>query len=371
MSKDYMSTLKEADNLAQIYLEKGADSVSYGEFSGFEVVMDLYFQARYDGNEMPETIIHCAEFRTKDILQILSEEKRFVKDALQKLNEDTYPHISAISSRYISFRNLMDEAIEHAAMENKKTLIEKRNELFTTIENELRGYEERTGREFTSKLEKVDKMAKNFFDIEINAETDSLKHGNSNGINALVRYYADLGEFTYPGSDEELQYNCHYIEIFIKHIFKILETEPAVAISIKNKLIESCFALLDSSIEYKKIDVNSKAKFIKKRKEYLDIINNEFRKHKDEKIGCYIATAVYGSYDCPQVWTLRRYRDNLLRKSLIGRQSIRVYYTISPILVKMFGKTKWFNCLWLLILNKLVQKLHDWGYMDTPYTDSK
>ena len=25
--------------------------------------------------------------------------------------------------------------------------------------------------------------------------------------------------------------------------------------------------------------------------------------------GCYVATAVYGSYDCPEVWVLRRYRD--------------------------------------------------------------
>ena len=24
---------------------------------------------------------------------------------------------------------------------------------------------------------------------------------------------------------------------------------------------------------------------------------------------CYVATAVYGSYDCPEVWTLRRFRD--------------------------------------------------------------
>ena len=28
--------------------------------------------------------------------------------------------------------------------------------------------------------------------------------------------------------------------------------------------------------------------------------------------GCYVATAVYGSYDCPEVWTLRRYRDYTL-----------------------------------------------------------
>ena len=31
--------------------------------------------------------------------------------------------------------------------------------------------------------------------------------------------------------------------------------------------------------------------------------------------GCYVATAVYGSYDCPQVWTLRRYRDDTLAET--------------------------------------------------------
>ena len=32
--------------------------------------------------------------------------------------------------------------------------------------------------------------------------------------------------------------------------------------------------------------------------------------------GCYIATCVYGSYDCPEVWTLRRFRvDITVRRS--------------------------------------------------------
>ena len=35
----------------------------------------------------------------------------------------------------------------------------------------------------------------------------------------------------------------------------------------------------------------------------------------EKKSGCYIATAVYGSYDCPQVWTLRRYRDYTLAET--------------------------------------------------------
>ena len=53
--------------------------------------------------------------------------------------------------------------------------------------------------------------------------------------------------------------------------------------------------------------------------------------------GCYVATCVYGSYDCPQVWTLRRFRDNMLAESRPGRAFIRVYYAVSPTLVKWFG----------------------------------
>lgn len=41
--------------------------------------------------------------------------------------------------------------------------------------------------------------------------------------------------------------------------------------------------------------------------------------------GCYIATCVYGSYDCPQVWTLRRFRDYTLDETWYGRLFIRCY----------------------------------------------
>lgn len=53
---------------------------------------------------------------------------------------------------------------------------------------------------------------------------------------------------------------------------------------------------------------------------------------------CYIATCVYGSYDCPEVWVLRRFRDNKLSKRYLGRAFIRGYYALSPTFVKWFGK---------------------------------
>lgn len=63
----------------------------------------------------------------------------------------------------------------------------------------------------------------------------------------------------------------------------------------------------------------------------------------DDSGPCYVATAVYGSYDCPQVWTLRRYRDYTLAETWYGRAFIRTYYAISPTLVKWFGHTEWFK----------------------------
>ena len=91
---------------------------------------------------------------------------------------------------------------------------------------------------------------------------------------------------------------------------------------------------------------------------------------KVEKIkGCYVATAVYGSYDCPQVWALRRYRDDYLSAHWFGRAFIKLYYTLSPTAVALFGKTKWFNKVWRGILDRKVRKLKAKGYQDTPYND--
>ncbi len=88
-----------------------------------------------------------------------------------------------------------------------------------------------------------------------------------------------------------------------------------------------------------------------------------------QKQGCYIASCVYGSYDCPQVWILRRYRDNCLNKHFIGRFFISFYYTVSPILVSLFGKTRLFKGVFSFLLDKKIAKLQKEGFSDTPYND--
>lgn len=85
--------------------------------------------------------------------------------------------------------------------------------------------------------------------------------------------------------------------------------------------------------------------------------------------GCYVATCVYGSYDCPEVWTLRRFRDLCLATTWYGRAFIRFYYAVSPTIVRLFGKTRIFKAFWRCKLDKIVLKLKEKGYADTRYED--
>ena len=98
--------------------------------------------------------------------------------------------------------------------------------------------------------------------------------------------------------------------------------------------------------------------------DFMDSLrNSEARMHGvDQKQpnneGCYIATCVYGSYDAPEVLILRHFRDNKLKKHALGRAFIKVYYAISPKLVKVFGKTSLFQIVNRNILDRFIHYLN-------------
>lgn len=73
--------------------------------------------------------------------------------------------------------------------------------------------------------------------------------------------------------------------------------------------------------------------------------------------GCYIATAVYGSYDSPSVLTLRRYRDETLERSAVGRILVRGYYLVSPPLARYFAVDSLLSRATRLILDAIVGRL--------------
>lgn len=49
--------------------------------------------------------------------------------------------------------------------------------------------------------------------------------------------------------------------------------------------------------------------------------------------GCFIATAVYGDADHPDVRLLRKFRDEVLLSSVFGRATVHLYYFVSPTMV--------------------------------------
>ena len=99
------------------------------------------------------------------------------------------------------------------------------------------------------------------------------------------------------------------------------------------------------------------------------IVTNIPQQPVKKKNGCYVATCVYGSYDCPEVWVLRRYRDNTLAQNFLGRTFIKIYYALSPSLVKLFGNQNWFVYVCKSTLDNIVNKLQNKGIENTPYND--
>jgi len=77
-----------------------------------------------------------------------------------------------------------------------------------------------------------------------------------------------------------------------------------------------------------------------------------------KKEGCYVATMVYGSYDCNEVMVLRNYRDSVLKQYTIGRLFISIYYSLSPYFVKIFKKSNLVNTLIRRILDMIIKKLN-------------
>ena len=76
-----------------------------------------------------------------------------------------------------------------------------------------------------------------------------------------------------------------------------------------------------------------------------------------KKEGCFIATAVYGDYNHEKVLVLRKYRDENLSKSLLGRTIISFYYFTSPPLSKYF-KQGLVRELTKLTLDKIIKQLN-------------
>ena len=73
--------------------------------------------------------------------------------------------------------------------------------------------------------------------------------------------------------------------------------------------------------------------------------------------GCYIATAIYGSYDVPEVILFRKFRDLYLDKRRWGRRFVEFYYNNSPRIAKRLSDRKTAIKFMRIIFDKILIKV--------------
>lgn len=85
---------------------------------------------------------------------------------------------------------------------------------------------------------------------------------------------------------------------------------------------------------------------------------------KDKYGGCYIATAVYGSYDAKEVVKLRKFRDDFLDKKYWGQKFIEIYYRFSPKIADKMRNKYFFNGIIKFVLDNTLLKIVDFIISD-------
>lgn len=80
---------------------------------------------------------------------------------------------------------------------------------------------------------------------------------------------------------------------------------------------------------------------LKESKEYVDKLCQENGIVSPiGKGGCFIATACYGDYDSLEVLLLRKFRDEKLLTTRMGKAFVNFYYQLSPYMAKRIEKSE-------------------------------
>jgi hypothetical protein len=120
--------------------------------------------------------------------------------------------------------------------------------------------------------------------------------------------------------------------------------------------VQICFInKTDKQIENEVARIRADRKNAKRKAE--NITRAASNKSTAKKSGCYIATAVYGDYNAPQVAALRHYRDAVLLKTIAGRIIVKLYYSISPGIAAWLTSTVMFNATVRMVLDQVVMRI--------------
>ena len=77
----------------------------------------------------------------------------------------------------------------------------------------------------------------------------------------------------------------------------------------------------------------------------------------EKKSGCFIATATYGSPLSKEVIVLKKWRDQTLLNTSIGRNFVKYYYIFSPTIANYIRKSNFLKMIMLYILKPIIKLL--------------
>lgn len=228
-------------------------------------------------------------------------------------------------------------------------------------------------REYVRLIEIAKDASSEFFDSVQQTGNIRMLENDSEIVDLYFKAFDVATEASREEADFYFQITCHFLYktlllIHSEEFAKEMRGRKTITVKEFNALCQPWMDYIDEAIEQ---NDRNKEQYEAEKAANVEEVKTELQKvgitvHAG---GCYIATAVYGSYDCPQVWTLRRYRDGVLANNLFGRIFIKIYYSISPALVKWFGNKPWFIRLCRSPLDVIVHNLHGKGYADVPYND--
>lgn len=84
--------------------------------------------------------------------------------------------------------------------------------------------------------------------------------------------------------------------------------------------------------KHEKTAISKMAEAAREKGEAEHQLFNHQAKQRDKR--CYIASYVYG-IDDPRTNALRQFRDDYLKKNIFGRLLVKIYYFVSPTLVRL------------------------------------
>jgi len=85
-------------------------------------------------------------------------------------------------------------------------------------------------------------------------------------------------------------------------------------------------------------------------------------REKQQKSGCFIATAAYGTPFALEIQTLRSFRDNFMERNSLGKKLVVLYYSTSPFIANAIRPNWKLRKITRMLLNPIVRAFRRFRY---------